>query len=298
MKTDLVQAVRIADRSLARIPRRDIHFRKWDIEQGIEDMAKSWINPDDYDQTPRPVVGIGNQYPPSFELALHTHGRGQLLYAASGVIVVTTPQGAWVAPPERAVWTPAGVPHKVRMVGAVSTRSVLLDEASSSVLGAESLVVGVSPLLRSLLIAASEIDAEYAPGSRDELVMSLLVAELERAPRLPLSAPFPTTPVLRTLCQAFLDHPSPHDTIDQWAERSAMDRRSFTRRFRRETGMSFGAWRQQACLVTALPLLAEGRSVTAVALDLGYDSPAAFSTMFRRLIGMSPTRYAADKATA
>ena len=62
-------------------------------------MAEVWINPDDYDQTPRPVVGIGNRYPPSFELAPHSHGRGQLLYAASGVIVVSTAHGAWVAPP-------------------------------------------------------------------------------------------------------------------------------------------------------------------------------------------------------
>jgi AraC-like DNA-binding protein len=60
--------------------------------------------------------------------------------------------------------------------------------------------------------------------------------------------------------------------------------------------MSFGAWRQQALLVTALPLLAEGRSVTAVALDLGYESPAAFSTMFRRLTGKPPSLYAADQA--
>lgn len=260
-------------------------------------MAKVWINPDDYDQTPRPVVGIGNRYPPSFELAPHSHGRGQLLYAASGVIVVSTAHGAWVAPPERAVWTPAGITHAVRMVGNVETRSVLLDDAAARALGGQSLVIGVPALLRSLLIAASDIVADYEPGGRDELVMALLLAELERAPRLPLSVPFPVSPALAALCHRFLDRPSPHDAIDDWARRMAMDRRSFTRRFRRETGMSFGAWRQQACLVSALPLLAEGRSITAVALDLGYDSPAAFSTMFKRLTGLSPVRYAAAQTT-
>lgn len=60
-------------------------------------------HPDDHEHVPRPVVGIGNDYPPSFELAEHQHRRGQLLYAASGVVAVSTPQGAWVAPPERAV---------------------------------------------------------------------------------------------------------------------------------------------------------------------------------------------------
>jgi AraC-like DNA-binding protein len=259
-------------------------------------MAGPWINPDDYDQTPRPVVGIGNQYPPSFELATHTHGRGQLLYAAKGVVVVSTPHGTFVAPSERAVWTPAGMPHAVRMVGNVATRSVLLDAATSPVLGAQSAVIGVSPLLRHLLIAACDIAPEYAEEGRDGLVMRLLLAELEQAPRLPLSVPFPASPALAALCHAFLERPTPHAAIDDWADRLAMDRRSFTRRFRRETGLSFGAWRQQACLVSALPLLAEGRSVTTVALDLGYDSPAAFSTMFRRLAGVSPSRYAAGEA--
>jgi AraC-like DNA-binding protein len=55
--------------------------------------------------------------------------------------------------------------------------------------------------------------------------------------------------------------------------------------------MSFTEWRQQACLLTALPRLAGGEPVTAIALDLGYDSPAAFATMFKRLSGIPPSRY-------
>jgi hypothetical protein len=58
----------------------------------------------------RPVLAVGNDYPASFELDWHQHRRGQLLYAAKGVVAVRTPQGAWVAPPERAIWTPGGVP--------------------------------------------------------------------------------------------------------------------------------------------------------------------------------------------
>lgn len=256
-------------------------------------MTRPWTNPDDYDATPRPIVAIGNEYPPSFELDWHSHGRGQLLYAANGVVVVSTPQGAWIAPPERAVWTPAGVPHAVRMVGAVSTRSVLIDDASARVLGVTSRVIGVSPLLRHLLIAACDIPPEYEVESRDGLVMGLLLAELARAPVVPLAVPFPSSPGLASLCHAFVEHPAPHDTIDDWCMALGMGRRAFTRAFRRETGMSLGAWRQQACLLVALPRLAAGEAVTTVALDLGYDSPAAFSTMFKRLLGISPNRYRA-----
>src|SRR3546814_4758502 len=67
----------------------------------------------------RPAIAVGHDFPDSHELAEHRHQRSQFLYAATGVMAVSTPNGAWVAPPERAVWIPAGTPHSVRMVGAV-----------------------------------------------------------------------------------------------------------------------------------------------------------------------------------
>jgi AraC-like DNA-binding protein len=253
----------------------------------------AWTNPDDVEHVERPVVAIGNEYPAAFELDWHKHRRGQLLYAAKGVAVVSTPEGAWIAPPERGVWTPGGVPHSVRMVGATSTRSVLIEEGAARSLGSRSKVLAVSLLLRDLLVAASDIPPEYDPAGRDGLVMALLLAELARAPIVPLAVPFPKSPELASRCHAFLDRPRPHDTIDDWCDALGMGRRAFTRAFRRETGLSFGAWRQQACLLVALPRLAAGEAVTTVALDLGYDSPAAFSTMFKRLIGMAPNLYRA-----
>ena len=70
-----------------------------------------------------------------------------------------------------------------------------------------------------------------------------------------------------------------------------MSRRSFTRLFRRETGLSFVAWRQQACLLCAMPRLAAGEAVTTIAIDLGYENPAAFTLMFRRAFGSPPLTY-------
>jgi len=44
-------------------------------------------------------------------------------------------------------------------------------------------------------------------------------------------------------------------------------------------------------LMEALSLLAQGQSVLRVALELGYESPGAFSAMFRRTLGVSPSDY-------
>ncbi|MGB3845562.1 MAG: helix-turn-helix transcriptional regulator [Sphingopyxis sp.] len=247
--------------------------------------------PDANDHVARPLVAIGHDYPDSYELAEHRHRRSQFLYAATGVMAVSTPNGAWVAPPERAVWIPAGTPHSVRMVGAVQTRSVLVEPGECAGRGGECQVVGVSSLLRQLLGAAAEVPPEYEVAGRDGLVMRLLMAEIERAPSIPLAVPFPTHAALARRCHEFLERPSAATTIDEWAGAMAINRRSFTRLFRRETGMSFAEWRQQACLSAALPKLAAGEAITSIAYDLGYDGPGNFSTMFKRILGVAPSRY-------
>jgi len=72
-----------------------------------------------------------------------------------------------------------------------------------------------------------------------------------------------------------------------------MGRRTFTRTFRRETGISFATWRQNVRLMEALSRLAIGQPVTTVAYDVGYNSPSAFTAMFRRAFGSAPTQYLA-----
>ena len=261
-------------------------------------------NLDHREGVPRPVVAVTQEYPSAYQLAEHRHRRAQLLYATRGVMAVTTPNGSWVAPPERAIWIPGGTPHSVRMVGAVRTQSVLIgrEVAARASRGCE--VVGVSPLLRELLVESSSVPEEYDEQGRDGMVMKLLVAEVAAAPVVRLAVPFPRHPKLAERCHSFLDRPVASTTIGEWADELAMNRRSFTRLFRRETGMSFAEWRQQACIAAALPRLAEGQPITTIALDLGYEGPNNFTTMFKRVVGVSPSRYmmsthvgAGDRAT-
>ena len=95
---------------------------------------------------------------------------------------------------------------------------------------------------------------------------------------------------------AVLADPAQNDALDDWADVAAMGRRTFTRAFRRETGMSFATWRQNVRLIEAMSLLSIGHSVTRVALDVGYSSPSAFTAMFRRTFGVAPTHYVSESS--
>ena len=77
---------------------------------------------------PEPIVAVGNFYPAGHIHPRHRHRRDQLLYASTGVMVVGTDQGAWVVPPQQAIWIPASVDHEIRMIGDVATRSTYLKD--------------------------------------------------------------------------------------------------------------------------------------------------------------------------
>jgi AraC-like DNA-binding protein/quercetin dioxygenase-like cupin family protein len=239
------------------------------------------------DDTPRPVVAIGTDYSYGQLLPRHTHRRAQLLYGATGVMQVSTHDGNWVVPPQRAVWIPAGMAHEVLMLG-VSTRSLYIEPTAVD-LGSRCQVLNVSPLLRHLLMEAVDIPLEYAKGGRDGALIDLLLHELALSAHLPLHIPLPDDARLLALCQAFLQRPDAHQSPQQWADQLHISLRTFNRHFRQQTGLNFSQWRQRACVVLALARLVVGEPVTRIALDFGYDSPAAFSTMFRRVLGQPPS---------
>ncbi|WP_412179953.1 AraC family ligand binding domain-containing protein, partial [Variovorax paradoxus] len=110
---------------------------------------------DAVDAIARPVLAIGTDYPLGQLLPTHSHRRAQFLYGATGVMEVGTDDGAWVVPPQRGVWIPAGQPHRVRMLG-VSTRSLYIEPREAPRHGRQCEVLEVSPLLRQLLLAAVE----------------------------------------------------------------------------------------------------------------------------------------------
>ena len=105
----------------------------------------------------------------------------------------------------------------------------------------------------------------------------------------------PADPRLRGIIGLMMASPADRGTLDAWAVRAGLSARTLGRLFSRETGMSFGRWRQQLSVMLAVKWLADGTSIQQVAADLGCESVPSFVTMFRKALGTSPGRYMAER---
>ncbi len=237
------------------------------------------------------VLALPRSYRDGERVPEHSHGRSQLLHALTGVVTVSTAIGRWMVPPGHALWIPAGTLHSVEILGDVQMYSIYVRPDALPGLPGHLHVAVLTPLMRSLIAAAESLKLEQGADERTRYIMGCLLHEIPHLPQRPLGLPLPAHPKIAAECRAFLHAPTPHAPIDRWAARAGMSRRTFTRTFRRETGVSLSTWRRQACLMAALPRLSSGEPVTRVALDLGYESVPAFTTMFRRMLGTSPKSY-------
>ena len=226
-----------------------------------------------------------------FSSPKHSHHQAQLLYAVSGVISLTTGSGTWVVPPSRAVWLPPNLEHITTSHTSVQFRSLLIDVESHAGLPKDCMVVEVTPLLRELILRLAELVDKSDRREMADAVIRLLLLELSFLPAQPLNLPKPMHAALAEFCEGMCKDLARELSIEQAARQLHMSRATFMRLFQRETGLSFGKWRQQARMLKALALLAEGKSVLDVALECGYDSPSAFSAMFRRSLGRAPRDY-------
>lgn len=248
------------------------------------------INAADYQDVPRPVAALVREYEAGYVGERHAHRRAQLLHAIAGTMMVTAESGSWIIPPHRALWIPPAVPHEVECRDKVSLRTVYIEPSICRGMGTACRALDVSNLLSELLVEAGAIELEYDQAGRDGRVMQLLLDEIGRMDELPLHVPMPRSPPLARICRRIVLEPGLDLGLDDGAALAAMARRTFTRRFREETGMTFAQWRQQVRLREAMVRLGEGEPVTTVALAVGYETPSAFTAVFRRALNLLPSK--------
>ena len=253
----------------------------------------------DPETVPRTLAAFGGRMvTKGMELAMHTHRKDELVLTLRGIVRLEAGHGVWIVPPRCAVWIPGNVPHSVSVIGDVEMHCLFIEPEAVPALPRQCCALSISPLLASLLVHATHMPVMYDVDGADGRIATVLLDQLAVAPTEELRFPMPVDTRLRRIASALMADPSDRATIDDWGRRIAVAPRTLTRILQRETGMSFGRWRQQLHILIALQRLDEGASVQTVALDLGYEGASAFVTMFRKALGKPPARYLAERRIA
>ncbi|GAA2369955.1 helix-turn-helix transcriptional regulator [Dactylosporangium salmoneum] len=219
----------------------------------------------------------------------HRHDDHQIIYAARGVLSVTTGEGSWVAPGTRAIWVPAGTVHAHRAYGDLELHLVGLP-AGNNPLGLQTpAVLSVGPLLRELIIEYTRTAGEQS--AQRHRLRAVLLDQLRASPQQPQHVPAPTEPLLRTVCALLRADPGDNRTLADLGREVGASDRTLSRLFRRDLGMTFPQWRTQLRLHHALILLADKTPVTSVAHQCGWSSASVFIDVFRRTFGHTPGTY-------
>ncbi|WP_433467462.1 AraC family transcriptional regulator [Spirillospora sp. CA-128828] len=218
----------------------------------------------------------------------HSHTHHQLAWTRRGVLGVGVGEVYWVLPPARALWLPAGVTHTTGATREAVLCSLYLAPERCPLDWPEPTVVGINGLLAELIEYLARTDLADDARRRAEALLPDLLLPL---PTRPIDVPHPTDERVRVVAAALLSDPADPRSLEAHARAAGVSRRTMTRLFVRDTGMSFDQWRTRVRLRAALPLLAEGRPVSRVAHDVGYATASAFLAAFRRTVGTTPRRY-------
>lgn len=265
----------------------------WDLE-GLRVSFTS----NDPDEFRRPVTSVLIQRNENDdELPIHQHVKGQLVLSARGSIVCRTLDGIRIVPSNGAVWVPGGVPHRIAISDNGRAYCVFIDPDAGA-LPTTCATFSINPMVREMIFHLAKRPPLYPLEGPTSRLAQVLLDELTQMKAEPLHFPVTSHPKIQQIAAQLIETPSDRRTVKDWAATVAMSERTLARLILKHTGMTFGRWRQQLHIVVAVQKLGFGTSVQVISQDLGYDSPSAFTAMFKKYMGQPPRRYLQDRANA
>lgn len=249
----------------------------------------------DPDSTPCPAVARRLDFVDyEAEVPVHSHRKGQLIIALYGAVICRAENEIWIVPPHCAVWIPGGIAHSAKATWNAHLNYLFI-EPGTAALPEKCCTLAISALIKELVERLTHESTDYSSDSHAARLARVTLDELAVMPQQKFSLPVSANPKIRAMANKLVSHPEDRSTFKEWAKRLALSERSLARLMQRETGLTFGRWRQQLYLIIALKELASGVSVQNVAAQLGYESVNAFITMFKKTMGSTPAHYFSEQ---
>lgn len=228
--------------------------------------------------------------PKSHVTKWHSHDECQLFIIKSGLISFEFKEQKIIIPAGQAGWIPAEIVHKAKIIGSADAIFLYFDAKVCKTLPQHVFVFTTTTLLQEIIARFVTIN-DRKWSSVDNNLMQVLLNEIKSAKEMPLSLPMPKDKNMALVAKKFISDPTVNESIEYWSVKAHMSKRTFTRHFRLQTGMSFAKWCQQARVMRSLEYLSQGKQVSWISLALGYNSVSAFIKVFKQWLGKAPKQY-------
>ena len=245
----------------------------------------------------RPVLSNARNLEAEMGVEPHSHPRGQLLWAAKGILRVQSDNAVWVVPSTHAVWLPSGCRHQINCETHAHLRNLYIDPSYRvRVQDTQVVMVTMTPLMREMVLKLCQ-NTSMEPAKYFRLGLSA-IDELDTLDSVNTYLNAGSDPRLGRVIQLLIKKTQAEYTLAELAQGAGASIRTIERLFKAETGQTYRQWRQRYRLLNSLERLTQGESTTGVAHSLGYLSVSSFSAAFKALFGCTPQEYAPKSVQA
>ena len=258
-------------------------------QQTCRGSARS-TDPRDYQRVGRPLGVMATTFPAGFVVAEHRHERAQLIHALSGVIELHVGRTLWLVRRSARYGCRRGWRTRCWRAARSACTPSMSGRSPARRNSPGAARVMVSPLLRELIVRAAGLPLLYDERGREGRLMAVLLDELEWSREQPWPCPTRGPTPGKNLPGAAGEPGRPSRAGGVGALRGGVLADPGTAVSLR-AGSDLRPLAPPGAPAAALPRLAAGEAVARIAVDLGYQTPSAFSAMFRRLTGSTPSRY-------
>jgi len=214
----------------------------------------------------------------------HSHRSNEILFPRSGIVVVRSGAQMWTLLPGRGLWIPALLRHSVRVAAGAQFLTVYCAVGQGPSLGDHPVAVHGTPLLYELFLHLSAREmSDDARGRAERVFFDLVVpSDARGAIKIPDAGP------VGRIARDLLARPEDPRSFEDWANEIGVSTSTLARRFKVDTGVSFGQWRVLLRMNVAMSLLGQGAAVADVAERIGYSTPSSFVAAFKQSTGVTP----------
>ncbi|MBN3491842.1 helix-turn-helix transcriptional regulator [Vibrio neptunius] len=229
-------------------------------------------------------------HPAASETEWHQHEYAQLYWVSKGIFTIETSDQQWTITPACLGWIPPHLQHRSDVVSDIEAVMIYVPLTWLNACPQQAKVIKSNPLIQALIERMTHFDFSVMTEPQQRQ-FQVLLDEVHLAPASNLYLPLPKEAKMRQIADSLLETPDDARSQTELAHDFGTSTRTLSRLFKKETGIAFGFWRQQARLISSLPLLEKGLSITCVALSCGYSNTSTFITVFKARFGVTPSVY-------